>query len=99
MRDERRTRSSATASLAQLGRGGLRLDAPAGGDARVSAPVSHWMIDAIVPQPGERVSSWRRAWETGMLAAELVAPVGGLIVSDQAEAMLGGARERAPARL
>jgi SAM-dependent methyltransferase len=30
-----------------------------------------------------------------MLAAELVAPMGGVIVSDQAEAMLSGARERA----
>ena len=30
-----------------------------------------------------------------MLAAELVAPMGGVIISDQAEAMLAGARERA----
>ena len=30
-----------------------------------------------------------------MLAAELVAPLGGVIVSDQAEAMLEGARARA----
>jgi SAM-dependent methyltransferase len=33
--------------------------------------------------------------ETGLLAAELVAPLGGAIISDQAEAMLAGARERA----
>jgi len=33
--------------------------------------------------------------ETAMLAAELVAPVGGVVVSDQAEAMLEGARSRA----
>ncbi len=33
--------------------------------------------------------------ETGMLAAELVAPGGSVIVSDQAEAMLEGARKRA----
>jgi SAM-dependent methyltransferase len=33
--------------------------------------------------------------ETGMLAAELVAPMGGVIISDQAEAMLEGARARA----
>jgi ubiquinone/menaquinone biosynthesis C-methylase UbiE len=32
--------------------------------------------------------------ETAMLAAELVAPLGGVIVSDQAEAMLEGARAR-----
>jgi SAM-dependent methyltransferase len=60
------------------------------------APVSHWMIDATVPQPGERVLELAAGLgETGMLAAELVAPMGGVIVSDQAEAMLGGARERA----
>jgi SAM-dependent methyltransferase len=63
-----------------------------------SAPVSHWMIDAIAPQPGERVLELAAGLgETGMLAAELVAPMGGVIVSDQAEAMLSGARERAVA--
>jgi SAM-dependent methyltransferase len=63
------------------------------------APVSHWMIDAIVPQPGERVLELAAGLgETGMLAAELVAPMGGVIISDQAEAMLGGARERAVAQ-
>jgi len=61
-----------------------------------SAPVSHWMIDAIVPQPGQRVLELAAGMgETGMLAAELVAPHGGVIVSDQAEAMLEGARARA----
>jgi len=60
------------------------------------APVSHWMIDAIAPQPGQRVLELAAGLgETGLLAAELVAPVGGAIVSDQAEAMLAGARERA----
>jgi SAM-dependent methyltransferase len=60
------------------------------------APVSHWMIDAIVPQPGERVLELAAGLgETGMLVAELVAPMGGVIVSDQAEAMLSGARARA----
>ena len=60
------------------------------------APVSHWMIDATAPQPGERVLELAAGLgETGMLAAELVAPMGGVIVSDQAEAMLSGARERA----
>ncbi len=61
-----------------------------------AAPVSGWMIDAISPQPGERVLELAAGLgETGMLAAELVAPVGGVIVSDQAEAMLEGARARA----
>ncbi len=62
----------------------------------LSAPVSHWMLDAIELQPGERVLELAAGLgETGMLAAELVAPMGGVIVSDQAEAMLSGARERA----
>jgi SAM-dependent methyltransferase len=61
-----------------------------------SAPVSHWMLDAIAPQPGERVLELAAGLgETGMLAAELVAPMGGVVISDQAEAMLSGARERA----
>ena len=62
------------------------------------APVSTWMIDAILPQPGHRVLELAAGLgETGMLAAELVAPIGGVIISDQAEAMLLGARERAEA--
>ncbi len=61
-----------------------------------AAPVSRWMIDAIAPQPGQRVLELAAGvGETGLLAAELVAPGGGAIVSDQAEAMLAGARERA----
>jgi SAM-dependent methyltransferase len=60
------------------------------------APVSHWMIDAVLPQPGERVLELAAGLgETGLLAAELVAPVGGAVISDQAEAMIAGARERA----
>ncbi len=62
------------------------------------APVSHWLIDAVAPQPGQRVLELAAGLgETGLLAAELVAPVGGAIISDQAEAMLSGARERAAA--
>ncbi len=60
------------------------------------APVSQWMIDAVSLQPGQRVLELAAGLgETGMLAAELVAPLGGAIVSDQAEAMLEGARTRA----
>jgi SAM-dependent methyltransferase len=56
------------------------------------------MIDAIAPQPGQRVLELAAGLgETGLLVAELVAPVGGAIISDQAEAMLAGARERAAA--
>jgi SAM-dependent methyltransferase len=62
------------------------------------APASHWLIDAVAPQPGQRVLELAAGLgETGLLAAELVAPIGGVIVSDQAEAMLAGARERAAA--
>ena len=58
-------------------------------------PVSHWMVQEISPQPGQRVLELAAGLgETGMLAAELVAPMGGVIVSDQAEAMLEGARAR-----
>jgi SAM-dependent methyltransferase len=62
----------------------------------LGAPVAHWMVDALALQPGERVLELAAGLgEAGMLAAELVAPMGGVIVSDQAEAMLAGARERA----
>jgi SAM-dependent methyltransferase len=61
-----------------------------------SAPVSHWMLDALSLQPGERVLELAAGLgDTGLLAAELVAPVGRVIISDQAEAMLAGARARA----
>jgi len=61
-----------------------------------SAPVSQWMVQAADPQPGERVLELAAGLgETGMLAAELVAPVGATVISDQAEAMLDGARVRA----
>src|SRR6516162_9832959 len=62
------------------------------------APVSAWLIDAIAPQPGQRVLELAAGLgETGMLAAELLTPGGVAIISDQAEAMLAGARERAAA--
>lgn len=64
----------------------------------LGAPVSHWLIDATLPQPGQRVLELAAGLgETGMLAAELVAPVGGAVISDQAETMLAGARARAAA--
>ena len=60
-------------------------------------PVSQWLVEAIEPQPGERVLELEAGvGETGFLAAELIAPGGGtLISSDGAEAMLAHARERA----
>ncbi len=60
------------------------------------APVAHWLVDAVAPQPGERVLELAAGLgETGLLAAELLAPGGEVLISDQAEAMLDGARERA----
>jgi SAM-dependent methyltransferase len=62
------------------------------------APVSRWLIEAIAPAPGQRVLELCAGLgETGLAAAELVGSSGGVIVSDQAEAMLAGARERAAA--
>jgi SAM-dependent methyltransferase len=62
----------------------------------LGAPVSRWMLDAIYLKPGERVLELAAGLgETGMLAAQLVAPGGGVIVSDQADGMLEGARARA----
>jgi ubiquinone/menaquinone biosynthesis C-methylase UbiE len=60
------------------------------------APVSSWMLDAAFLEPGRRVLELAAGMgETGMLAAQRVAPTGGVIISDQAEAMLEGARARA----
>jgi ubiquinone/menaquinone biosynthesis C-methylase UbiE len=62
----------------------------------LGAPVSQWMLDALALQPGQRVLELAAGvGETGLLAAELVAPMGGVIISDQADAMLDGARARA----
>jgi ubiquinone/menaquinone biosynthesis C-methylase UbiE len=63
---------------------------------RLSEPVSQWMVEAIEPQPGQRVLELAAGLgETGFRVAELVAPIGGVITSDQSEAMLDGARARA----
>jgi len=60
-------------------------------------PVSQWLVEAIEPQSGQRVLELAAGvGETGFLAAELIAPGGGtLISSDGAEAMLEHARARA----
>jgi SAM-dependent methyltransferase len=61
-----------------------------------AAPVSHWMVEAIHPQPGHRVLELAAGpGETGFLAAELIKPGGTVICSDQAEGMLQVARSRA----
>lgn len=63
---------------------------------QVAAPVSHWLVEAIRPQPGHTVLELAAGpGDTGMLAAELIAPGGTLICSDVAEPMLDVARARA----
>lgn len=61
-----------------------------------AAPVSQWMVDAISPQPGQRLLELAAgAGDTGFLAAELVRPGGTLLCSDFSEPMLDSARARA----
>jgi len=59
-------------------------------------PVSGWLVDAIEPQPGHRVLELASGpGDTGLLAAELIAPGGTLISTDVAGAMVEHARARA----
>lgn len=64
---------------------------------RFAAPVAHWLVDAIEPQPGDRLLELAAGvGETGFLALEVAAPGGGsLICSDASEEMLKQARVRA----
>lgn len=63
--------------------------------AALSAPVSAWLIDALALQPGQRILELAAGrGDTGFLAAELLAPGGTLISSDQSEAMVELARRR-----
>jgi SAM-dependent methyltransferase len=59
-------------------------------------PVSGWLVDAIEPQPGHRVLELAAGpGDTGLLAAELVAPGGTLISTDAVQAMVDHAEARA----
>jgi SAM-dependent methyltransferase len=61
-----------------------------------TAPVTRWLVQAIDPQPGQRLLELAAGLgDTGFLAAERVRPGGVVISSDQAQAMLDGAGERA----
>jgi SAM-dependent methyltransferase len=61
-----------------------------------TAPVSHWMVEAVRLQPGHRVLELAAGvGDTGFLAAELIRPGGRLISSDQSQVMLDAARARA----
>jgi ubiquinone/menaquinone biosynthesis C-methylase UbiE len=61
-----------------------------------SAPVSQWLVDAIDPQPGERVLELAAGpGETGFMIAQRLGPKGGLLSTDQAPEMVEVARRRA----
>ena len=61
-----------------------------------SAAVSTWMIDHVDPQPGQTILELAAgAGDTGLMAAELVAPTGKVISTDMSEAMIDVARRRA----
>jgi ubiquinone/menaquinone biosynthesis C-methylase UbiE len=62
----------------------------------VVLPVSHWMVEAIHPQPGHRVLELAAGLgDTGLLAAELVQPGGSVIITDAADGMVNAAGEHA----
>lgn len=61
-----------------------------------TAPVSRWLVDAIGPQPGERVLELAAGpGETGFIAAQRIGPEGRLLCTDQAPEMIEVARRRA----
>ena len=61
-----------------------------------TAPVSQWLVDAIDPQPGERLLDIAAGpGETGFIAAQRIGPEGRLLSTDQAPEMLEVARRRA----
>src|SRR3954464_13432225 len=63
---------------------------------RDAMPVSQWMLDAAHLQPGHTVLELAAGpGDTGLMAAELVAPDGKAIITDNAEGMLEAARARA----
>jgi SAM-dependent methyltransferase len=63
---------------------------------RAAAPVSQWLVEALVPQPGQTILELAAGpADTGLMAAELVRPGGRLLCTDFSEAMLDVARERA----
>jgi SAM-dependent methyltransferase len=63
---------------------------------RDAMEVSRWMLDAAGLQPGHTVLELAAGpGDTGLMAAELVAPGGKAIITDNAEGMLEAARARA----
>jgi ubiquinone/menaquinone biosynthesis C-methylase UbiE len=63
---------------------------------RAAEGVSRWLLQAIAPQPGQTVLELAAGpGDTGLMAAELVAPDGKAIVTDFADEMVAIARARA----
>lgn len=63
---------------------------------RFAAPVAQWLLDALDLKPGQRVLDLAAGvGDVGLLAAEQVGPGGHVVIADQAERMLAGARQRA----
>ena len=63
---------------------------------RTMEPVSQWLVEAIHPQPGHSVLELAAGLgDTGLLAAQLVAPGGGVLLTDGSEKMVEAARQRA----
>src|SRR5688572_27672491 len=63
---------------------------------RDTMEVTRWMLDAAGLQPGHTVLELAAGTgDTGLMAAELAAPGGKVIITDGAEAMVEAARERA----
>jgi len=63
---------------------------------RAALPVSRRMVELIRPEPGQTVLELAAGpGDTGLMAAELIAPGGTLILSDVAESMVEVARRRA----
>ena len=61
-----------------------------------SAPVAQWLVDAVQPRPGTRVLELAAGTgEVGFTVLPRISPGGTLICSDQSEAMVAIARERA----
>jgi SAM-dependent methyltransferase len=63
---------------------------------RIAMPVSRWMVDAIHPQPGQRILELAAGLgDTGLLAAERVGPDGSVLITDGTEGMIEQARRHA----
>jgi SAM-dependent methyltransferase len=66
---------------------------------RATRPVSEWLVEAIAPQPGQRVLELAAGpGDVGLLVAELLRPGGTAVLTDGAEAMVAAITARAAAR-